>query len=210
MEQRKQRRGWNGHFLGFWARLNCENMSVIPAWIVRSNLNDPRRIPYVLVWKDDRHDGEIKEAVRLARFVEPSNSRVTDNYVELKRTEGAPQFSVSFGECCPGTAGGPCCWSAPTTTRRAVTSTVGNDIAFRDGRTESGASVGDAARVLNCATLPKAAICGEAGVVRWGPYFALSETCHDQSRGFLTCSLPEAAAEVGVCELSSVSWYEKR
>jgi hypothetical protein len=64
-------------------------MPVIPAWIVRSNLNDPRRIPYLLVWKDERHDGEIKEAVRLARYVEPSNSRVTDNYVELKRTDGS-------------------------------------------------------------------------------------------------------------------------
>jgi len=88
VEQRKQGRGWNGHFLGFWARLNCENMPVIPAWIVRSNLSDPRKTPYLLVWKDAR-DGEIKEAVRLARYVEPSNSSVTDNYVELKRTDGS-------------------------------------------------------------------------------------------------------------------------
>jgi hypothetical protein len=35
----------------------------------------------------DARDGEIEEAVRLARYVEPSNSRVTDNYVELKRTD---------------------------------------------------------------------------------------------------------------------------
>jgi len=64
-------------------------MPVIPAWLVRSNLNDPRRIPYLLVWKDERHGGEIKEAVRLARYVEPSNSRLTDNRVELKRTDGS-------------------------------------------------------------------------------------------------------------------------
>ena len=64
MEQRKQGRGWNGHFLGFWARLNCENMPVIPAWIVRSNLNDPRRIPYLLVWKDERHGGEMVQLHR--------------------------------------------------------------------------------------------------------------------------------------------------
>jgi hypothetical protein len=28
-----------GHFLGFRARLTCENMPVIPAWLVRRNLN---------------------------------------------------------------------------------------------------------------------------------------------------------------------------
>ena len=79
---------WHQHFIGFRARLNCENMLVIPAWLVRSNLNDPRKIPYLLVWKDAR-DREIMEAVRLARYVEPSNSRVTDNYVELERTDGS-------------------------------------------------------------------------------------------------------------------------
>jgi hypothetical protein len=42
-----------------------------------------------LVWKNERHGDEIKEAVRLARYVEPSNSRVTDDYVELKRTDGS-------------------------------------------------------------------------------------------------------------------------
>lgn len=83
MEQRRQGRGWNGHFLGFWARLNCENMPVIPAWIVRSNLDDPRKIPYLLAWKDERHDGQIKEAVRLARC-----AGALDGYVELKRTDG--------------------------------------------------------------------------------------------------------------------------
>ena len=64
-------------------------MPVIPASLVRSNFDDPRRIPYLLVWKDERHAGEIKEAVRLARYVEPSNSRVTHDHVELKRTDGS-------------------------------------------------------------------------------------------------------------------------
>lgn len=71
------------------ARHNCENIPVIPAWIVRRNLSDPRRIPYLLILKDDRHSGEIKEAVRMARYVETSNSRVTDDHLELKRTDGS-------------------------------------------------------------------------------------------------------------------------
>jgi hypothetical protein len=89
VEQRQQGRGWHEHFLGFWARLNCENMPVIPAWLVRSNLNDPRRIPYLLVWEDERHDGKIKEVVRLARYVDPHDSHATTNQVELKRTDGS-------------------------------------------------------------------------------------------------------------------------
>src|SRR5450432_3604264 len=86
MVQRKQARGRHQRFIGSWARLNCENMPVIPAWLVRSNLNDPRKIPYLLVWKDESHDGEIKEVVRLERHVDPHGS---DNHVELKRTDGS-------------------------------------------------------------------------------------------------------------------------
>jgi hypothetical protein len=57
-------------------------MPVIPAWIVRANLNDPRRIPYLLVWKRDHLDGKIMEVVRLARYIGD------DDYVEIKRTDG--------------------------------------------------------------------------------------------------------------------------
>jgi hypothetical protein len=64
------------------------SMPVIPAWLVRSNVDDPRRIPYLLVWKDERHEGEIMEAVRLARFHDPQDSSAAENYVELKRPDG--------------------------------------------------------------------------------------------------------------------------
>ncbi len=88
-KRQRQARGRHQHFIGSWARLNCENMPVIPVWLVRGNLNDPRRIPYLLIWKDERHDGEIKEAVRLARYVDPHDSRAETNHVELKRTDGS-------------------------------------------------------------------------------------------------------------------------
>jgi hypothetical protein len=80
VKNRKQGRGRHQHFIGSWARLNCEDMPVIPARLVRRYLNDPREIPYLLVWKDDRHDSEIREAVRLAR--------VMSRHVELKRNNG--------------------------------------------------------------------------------------------------------------------------
>jgi hypothetical protein len=81
MERRQQGRRADGRFLGFRARLNCEEMPVIPASLVRANLDDPRKIPYLLVWKRET-DGKIMEAVRLARY-EGDN-----NYVELKRPDG--------------------------------------------------------------------------------------------------------------------------
>ena len=87
MEQRKQGRGWHGHFLGFWARLNCEEMPVIPAWLVRSNLDDPRKIPYLLVWKREG-DGKVMEAVRLTGHIDPYQGS-PHNHVELKRTDGS-------------------------------------------------------------------------------------------------------------------------
>jgi len=59
-------------------------MPVIPAWLVRSNLNDPRRIPYLLVWKDERHDGRIMEAVRLTCHAEGYSG-----YVQLKRADAS-------------------------------------------------------------------------------------------------------------------------
>jgi hypothetical protein len=72
-------------------------MPVIRAWIVRANLDDPRKILFLLVWKDEREchgtayrlcDGETKEAVRLTCHVDPY-ARSPHNHVELKRTNGS-------------------------------------------------------------------------------------------------------------------------
>jgi hypothetical protein len=60
---------------------------MLPAWLVRCVCEDPRKIPYLLVWKS-RKDHEIKEAVRLARFVSQTNCSETGS-VEIKRTDGS-------------------------------------------------------------------------------------------------------------------------
>ncbi len=57
-----------GRFYG--RRVNCEYVPLLPAVTVRRVLEDPRKIPYLLVWKSER-DGQIKDAVRLAPCEDP-------------------------------------------------------------------------------------------------------------------------------------------
>jgi hypothetical protein len=84
--QRKPiRRAWNGRFAGY--RINCEYVPMLPAWIVQRLWDDPRRIPYLLIWRG-RQDGTVKEAVRLARFVPQAGLDEADS-LRIKRTDGS-------------------------------------------------------------------------------------------------------------------------
>ena len=104
MQQRKQSHGWHGHFIGSWARLNCENMPILPARVVGSCLNDPRKIPYLLIWQDSR-DAQIKEAVRLARYVDPHDRYASHDHVELKRPDGSVTILRFVWEMLPTNGG---------------------------------------------------------------------------------------------------------
>ena len=96
----KQRRG--GRFFG--RRVNCELVPLLPAWAISRVLEDPRKIPYLLVWRSDR-DGQVKEALRVAPYGVPRTSS-DDNreifwaanreslrcdWVTVKRTDGSYQ-----------------------------------------------------------------------------------------------------------------------
>jgi hypothetical protein len=59
----------------------------LPAGVVREVLNDPRRIPYLLIWKSPR-DGDVKEAVRVIRL-DPPPYLPTADAIEIKRTDGS-------------------------------------------------------------------------------------------------------------------------
>jgi hypothetical protein len=86
VEQRKsqiRRRG--GRFYGF--RINCEQVPILPAWAVHWVWDDPRRIPYLLVWKSSR-DGKVEEAVRVGRFAVKTRFQEADA-VEARRTDGS-------------------------------------------------------------------------------------------------------------------------
>jgi hypothetical protein len=67
-EQRIRRRA--GRY--FWPRVNCEQVPVLPARVVRLFLDDPRRVPYLVVWVNPK-DGTLGEGVRVGRYSDPPN-----------------------------------------------------------------------------------------------------------------------------------------
>ena len=85
-EERRSTR--DGRFFG--RRVNCEHVPSLPAWIVGKVLDDPRRIPYLLVWRS-RSDGTVREAVRLTSHSEPPGTFPKDwtGWIEIKRPDGA-------------------------------------------------------------------------------------------------------------------------
>lgn len=81
----------DGRFFG--RRANCEYVPLLPGWIVSRVLDDPRRIPYLLVWKS-RSDGTVQEAVRIAPYSETDRLGGLDwtGAVEIKRHDGTRNF----------------------------------------------------------------------------------------------------------------------
>lgn len=199
MEQRKQGRRSDGRFLGFWARLNCENMPVLPAWLVRSNLNDPRKIPYLLIWQRET-DGKIMEAVRLTCHADGYSG-----YVQLKRTDGSVTVLRIVWRMLPRNGGRALLLvcSYCNTPRRHVYGWEWDSFSGWSNRVRS-----ISWRCRSCARLRYSS---EGGYLRPGVLFrAFGNLPRPESWLAYVFTSPEEAAEVGVCELSSVSWYGKR
>ncbi len=83
----QDRRG--GRFFG--RRVNCEQAPLLPAGAVARMLDDPRKIPYLLVWKSPS-DGTVQEAVRVAAEVAPDPLPRETGWVEVKRADGWCSF----------------------------------------------------------------------------------------------------------------------
>jgi hypothetical protein len=211
VEQRKQGRGRHQHFIGSWARLNCENMPVIPAWLVRSNLNDPRRIPYLLIWKYER-DGKIMEAVRLSHFI--ACGKEGNHYVELKRTDGTATALRIVWRTLPRNGGRALFLFCPhcETPRRHVYGWEWDSVSGWSNRVRS-----INWRCRSCARLRYSSEGGylrPTGLGRLGQLGvrlrAFGNLPRPESWLPYVFTSPKEAAEVGNCELSSVSWYGKR
>ncbi len=69
--RKRQIRRRDGRFYGF--RIDCEQVPILPAWVVHWVWDDPRRIPYLLVWNNSR-DGQVKEAVTGSAFCSEHNT----------------------------------------------------------------------------------------------------------------------------------------
>jgi hypothetical protein len=90
-----------GRFYG--RRVNCECVPLLPASTVRRVLDDPRKIPYLLIWKDDS-DSQIKEAVRLLPYSEPNGLDWT-GWIEVKRADGTRNMIRTVEHPVPKTGG---------------------------------------------------------------------------------------------------------
>jgi hypothetical protein len=75
----------NGQFDGY--RVNREVVPCLPASIVCECLSDPRRVPYLLMWKH-RGSGVLKEVVRLASPY-PTHDWLEMGWAEVKRGDGS-------------------------------------------------------------------------------------------------------------------------
>ena len=92
VEQAKRQIGRNaGRFFG--RRVNCEQVPMLPAYVVREVLDDPRKISYLLVWRSP-HDGGIREAARVAPHYERAGLGGLDwtGAFEIKRHDGSRNF----------------------------------------------------------------------------------------------------------------------
>jgi hypothetical protein len=80
-----------GRFFG--RRVNCENVPMLPAQVVAWMLDDPRKIPYLLVWKS-RANGTAREAVRIAACNDKNcpDALYWLTGVEIKRYDGTRNF----------------------------------------------------------------------------------------------------------------------
>lgn len=82
---------YEGRFFG--RRVNCEQVPLLPAQVVSRMLNDPRKIPYLLIWRS-RRDNTVQEAARICAEIEPSVPFPSDwkDMVEIKRLDGTRNF----------------------------------------------------------------------------------------------------------------------
>ena len=102
MKQQKQARGYGQRFVG--PRVNCEHVPCLPAKALSWMLDDPRRVPYLMIWRDADSD-KILEAVRVAAYTEMDREIEWARCVEIKRTDGSKNWILTIERSLPRAGG---------------------------------------------------------------------------------------------------------
>jgi hypothetical protein len=98
VEHRKQERGDGGRFVG--PRVNCELVPCLPAGALAWVLDDPRQVPYLMVWKDDR-SGEIVVIARVARYTAMDSGVQGARWVQISRPNGRRNWILTIERAMP-------------------------------------------------------------------------------------------------------------
>jgi hypothetical protein len=195
----QDRRG--GRFFG--RRVNCEGVPALPAIAVRRVLDDPRKIPYLLVWRSSR-DGLIKEAVRIIRLGSPPYLPEAAS-IKVKRTDGSVCHLRVLKRPLPRNAGYDVLLSCPhcCSLRRAL-------YGWEAGGPYTNSAETSSWKCRGCAGLRYSS---EGGALihrsRWAFARLIEQqfgpSCSPRPEPWLpyVFTSPEEAAEAGICELSS-------
>jgi len=176
-------------------------------------LDDTRKIPYLLIWKS-RSDGTVKEAARIAPYYEAAGRGRPDwtGAFEIKRHDGTRDFIRTLLRTLPRNRGRvrllicPYC-SIP---RRGL-------YGWEPGGRFTNSVVRSTWGCRKCNSLRYASEGGALVHHERGAFGSLIESLcgpirSDRPESWLpyVFTSTEEAAEAGICELSSASWYGKR
>src|ERR1035437_932400 len=102
-EQHERARNWGGRFLG--PRVNCENVPCLPVALLSWVLDDPRQLPYLLIWKEEGSD-KLREAARVASCNEPYSWKTNRaDWVDIKRANGSQVWILTIERQMPRNRG---------------------------------------------------------------------------------------------------------
>jgi hypothetical protein len=86
-------------------RVDCEQVPFLPAWAVAWALDDPRKIPYLLVWRRPE-DSSAREIVRVSVYSErPSRGVNRTSCAETKRPDGTRDLLHTHSKPLPRNGG---------------------------------------------------------------------------------------------------------
>jgi hypothetical protein len=102
VEQRSMARDDEGRFIG--RRINFGNVSCLPVQVLAWMLDDPRNVPYLMIWLDE-DSGKIIEPVRIAPFTAMQDEIPWAKCVEIKRADGRTNRVLTIERLLPRNGG---------------------------------------------------------------------------------------------------------